>query len=455
MEYCSVNPYNDSALAKYPLASDDEVEKILNKTIHASREWKAYSVQKRAELLNKVSEYIREDTPYLAELATLEMGKPITEARHELQKCLTAFSFYGSNAATHLQPITTKLDDGRMVEQHFEPMGTVLGVFPWNFPYWQTIRSAVPVLMSGNVMLVKPAPNVPQCALALQKLFDKAGFPEGVIQTVFADEVQIAKIIADSRVQACTLTGSERAGAAVAGQAAKHIKKSVLELGGSDPFIVLPDADIEQAVKVAMTSRFQNNGQSCIAAKRFIVHANIADAFLKKLTEAMAQLKVGNPLEETTQIGPLARLDLLEKLKQQVNKSVEAGAKILWQHTEKPQQGFFYPPTVLGNITENMPAYHEELFGAVLGFYVCDDVEQMITLANTTSFGLGASIWSADAEKAKAIATRIESGQVFINSLVRSDARFPFGGIKKSGFGRELGEAGLKEFTYVKTLWYY
>lgn len=390
----------------------------------------------------------------LAEMASMEMGKPLHEAKHEVLKCLTACDYYASEAGRILEPLLTRLDDGRSVEQRHEPLGVIMGVFPWNFPYWQIIRSAVPVLMAGNTMLVKPAPNVPQCALLLLKLFAEAGFPDGVIQGIFADDKQVATLIADDRVKACTLTGSEKAGSAVASQAAKFIKKAVLELGGSDPFLVLADADLDAAVKVAITSRFQNNGQSCISAKRFIVHQEIANTFAQKLTHAVAGLKLGNPLHPDTHIGPLARKDLKEKLSNQVNNALEHGAAIMWQQDAVPDKGYFFPPTILGGVTPEMSAFTEELFGPVISFYICKNEEEMITLANATSFGLGGSVWSSGIEKAKNIAAQIESGQVFINNLVRSDTRFPFGGVKKSGFGRELGEQGIKEFTYLKTVWW-
>jgi succinate-semialdehyde dehydrogenase/glutarate-semialdehyde dehydrogenase len=307
--------------------------------------------------------------------------------------------------------------------------------------------------MSGNCVFIKPAPNVPQSSLALQNLLNQCGFENGVIQTIFASEKQIENLINDSRIAATTLTGSEKAGSAVASLSGKNIKKSVLELGGSDPFIVLADADLEQTLTGAMQARFQNNGQSCVSAKRFIVHQNIADEFLKRLIEKMEKLVIGNPMNENVAIGPLARKDLQELLNSQVNETLGAGATLLYQTKNIRSTGFFFPPTIIGNIPKTARAFSEELFGPVISFYTFNEKEEAITLANATSYGLGASIWSKDIMQAKQIANNIESGMIYINQIVKSDARFPFGGIKKSGFGRELGEFGLREFCNVKTIW--
>jgi len=350
---------------------------------------------------------------------------------------------------------TSIAETGKTVELQYQPLGIVLGIFPWNFPYWQIIRSAVPTVIAGNAMLVKPAPNTPRCALALVKLIEQCDLPAGLIQFIFANESQIAKLLSDDRIQAATLTGSEKAGSAVASTAAKHIKKSVLELGGSDPFIVLPNANIETTLNTAITARFQNNGQSCIAAKRFIVHQSIADIFLAGLISRIQQLNIGNPLLANTDIGPVARKDLMEKLASQVETSLNQGAQLLYQSTlQSNSKGYFYPPTILGNITPDCLAWHEELFGPVISFYTFEHIEQAIDIANATSFGLGASIWGSDTENAKSIAHQIESGQVFINEMVKSQPTHPFGGVKKSGYGRELGPFGLYEFCNIKTVWY-
>jgi succinate-semialdehyde dehydrogenase / glutarate-semialdehyde dehydrogenase len=451
--FVSHNPFTEETIQSFPVLNESELQVVLQKTHDAKASWSSLPFAERAGYVLKLNEAIQQHQHTLARLATEEMGKPITEALIEVNKCSTACTFYANEAQHILQPELHHTPDGREVEIRYEPTGTVLGIFPWNFPYWQIIRSAIPVLMAGNTMLVKPAPNVPRCSLALQKLFDDCGFPEGVIQTLFIDETQIANCIADKRMDACTLTGSEKAGSIVASLAAKEIKKTVLELGGSDPFIVTENADLFLALSQAVTARFQNNGQSCIAAKRFILHHSIAESFIQSLTEKVDALKVGDPLLPDTQIGPLARPDLRDKLAQQINDSVAAGAKIIFQHSKQPSKGYFYPPTLLANINEHAPAYHEELFGPVLSIYTYQTEAEAIQLANATNFGLGGSVWSNDKEQAYSIAKALRCGQVNINSMVKSDARFPFGGYKKSGIGKELGAWGLKEFCEVKTVW--
>jgi succinate-semialdehyde dehydrogenase/glutarate-semialdehyde dehydrogenase len=451
--FISVNPYTLTLNEEFPLVTADAIEQILDKAQAAHRQWKKTSFEHRADAMMKLSGLIRDSHERLALIATREMGKTLAEAKLEVLKCTTACEYYATNAAKILAPHVSGHTDGRTVTGVYEPLGVVLGVFPWNFPYWQIIRSAVPVVMGGNTMLVKPAPNTPMCALAMQELFDEAGLGNGVIQTVFADEEQIASMIADNRIKACTLTGSEKAGSAVASQAARFIKKSVLELGGSDPFIILEDADLDLVMQHAVSARFQNNGQSCIASKRYIVHRNVADTFTQRLVEAVSGLRLGDPAEEDTSLGPLARPDLKEKLAGQVADSVAAGARILYQATVIPETGCFYPPTILTDIPKGSVAYAEELFGPVLSLYVVDSDEEAVLLANDTEFGLGASIWTADREKGLTLAGEIESGQVFINAVTRSNTAYPFGGIKRSGFGREMGEQGIKEFCSIKTIW--
>ena len=450
--FVSVNPYTEQQFAEYPTLTEEQIEIVLSDADEAQKQWRNTSHQHRSELFLTLASLIKQNVDQLAALATLEMGKTFAEGKAEVLKCARGCEFYAGHAEKLLQPQITTIENGKEVHVMYEPMGTVLGIFPWNFPYWQIVRSATPVLIAGNAMLVKPAPNVPQCALALQKLFDEAGFPEGIIRTIFVDEKQIEQIIADNRINACTLTGSEKAGSIVASTAARHIKKSVLELGGSDPFIVMEDADVDLAMASAVTARFQNNGQSCIAAKRFILHAKIADEFLQKLINAVGKLKMGDPIEASTNIGPLARKDLKDKLASQVDESVKQGAKILFQQTEIPEHGFFYPPTILTDIPKQSPAYNEEIFGTVLSVFVVDDEDQAIRVANDTRFGLGASVWTKNIKRAKFLALYMQSGNVFVNSMVKSDPGFPFGGVKKSGFGRELGENGLKEFCNIKVM---
>lgn len=450
--FVSVNPYTEQLFASFDTITSSDLEQVVELADSSQQLWKTVPITEKAALFLKLASLIKENCDKLAEIATLEMGKTFIEGRAEVLKCARGCEYYAEQAEKMLHPQITKLEDGRNVHVLFEPMGVVLGIFPWNFPYWQIVRSATPVLMSGNTMLVKPAPNVPQCSLALQQLFTEAGFPDGVIQTIFASEEQIATIIADKRIKACTLTGSEKAGSIVASTAAKHIKKSVLELGGSDPFIVLDDADIDLAMASAIIARFQNNGQSCLAAKRYILHHKIADDFIQRLTQKVSELKMGNPMDASTNIGPIARKDLRDKLASQVDTSVKQGAKILFQQKDLPSKGFFYSPTILSNIPKNAVAYNEELFGTVLAIYIVQNEQEAIHLANDTSFGLGASIWSKNIEQAKHIASHIQSGNVFVNNMVKSDPKFPFGGVKSSGYGRELGEYGLKEFCNIKTM---
>ncbi len=449
----TINPYTQKLEASFALATNAEIEHALTLTGAAQKKWKQMPVSERGNRMLTLATKINENHVKLAQLATLEMGKTLAEAKLEVLKCITACEYYAANAQAILQSTETLHTDGRKVITKHEPLGTVLGVFPWNFPYWQIIRSAIPVVMSGNTMIVKPAPNTPQCALALQQLINEAGLGDGIIQTLFIDNTQIATVIGDKRIHACTLTGSEMAGSAVASQAAKYIKKSVLELGGSDPFIVLADADLELVIKHAVSARFQNNGQSCIASKRYIVDASIADVFLQMLITEMEKLILGNPMEEHTHIGPLARLDLKEKLASQISRSIEQGATVLYEADFNHMGTCFYPPTILGDIPKNAVAYSEELFGPVLSFYVVQNIDEAILLANDTEFGLGATIWSKNVEQAQKIADEIESGQVFINAVTRSHTAFPFGGVKKSGFGREMGPNGLLEFCAVKTIW--
>lgn len=451
--FTSVNPYTLETLATFPMADHAMTEILLDAAYNAQKEWKKVPFAERAKRMLHLGKLITENHENLALIATQEMGKTLAEARLEVLKCVTACEYYAAHAEQFLAPQTTKHTDGRNVTLVYEPLGVVLGVFPWNFPYWQIIRSAVPVVMGGNTMLVKPAPNTPQCAIALQQLFDEAGLGNGIIHTIFINEEQIANVIADPRIQACTLTGSEKAGSAVASQAARHIKKSVLELGGSDPFIVLADADLELVLDNAVSARFQNNGQSCIASKRYIVHKDVAAAFTSQLINLVAKLKMGDPAVAGTDIGPVARMDLKEKLESQVNESVKAGAQVLFQAKNVPEKGCFYPPTILDVIPKSSSAYREELFGPVLSLYTVNSDDEAIALANDTEFGLGASLWTKDLEKAASLALQIESGQVFVNAVTRSNTAFPFGGIKKSGFGREMGEQGIKEFCALKTVW--
>jgi succinate-semialdehyde dehydrogenase/glutarate-semialdehyde dehydrogenase len=452
--FVSRNPFTENIIEEWPCASEAIIEATLASASAARGAWKAMSMEQRAVLFRKLADLIRANADELAAIATEEMGKLLSEAKAEVLKCTTICEFAATRAHGFLQPQQQEMDSGRTAIITHEAIGTVLGIFPWNFPYWQIVRSAIPVIASGNTMIVKPAPNTPRCALALQDLFQEAGFPKGVVQTIFANEEQIAAMIADARVSACTLTGSGKAGSIVGATAARVIKRSVLELGGSDPFIVLPDADLELAASKAINARFQNNGQSCIAAKRFIVHKDIAPDFLRMLTANVSALRMGDPGLPGTGIGPLARKDLRDLLHNQVQRSVSGGAKIEYQATDVPSAGFFYPPTILSHIPPSAPAATEELFGPVLSFFEVNSVDEAVETANATQFGLGATVWSGNAAEAREIAGRLQCGQVFINEVLRSNAALPFGGAKSSGYGREMGEAGFLEFTNIKVITY-
>src|SRR5947207_5537660 len=383
---------------------------------------------------------------------TLEMGKLFRAALDEIAKCVRACRFYAENGERFLEDEAAQTDAARSYVR-YEALGPLLAIMPWNFPFWQVFRFAAPALMAGNVGLLKHAGNVPQCALAIEEIFCRAGFDEGIFQTLLIEPDQVEKVIVDPRVTAVTLTGSEKAGSAVASLAARHIKKSVLELGGSDPFIVMPSADFESALSTAIKARTINSGQSCIAAKRFLVADQIYDEFVRQFVERMRALKVGDPLDEVTEIGPLATEQILQGVHQQVQKSIAAGAKLLTGGNRIHGPGFFYEPTVLVNVPRESPAYREEVFGPVASIFRVSDANQAIEMANDSSFGLGASAWTNNPEEQELFTSDLEAGMVFINAMVASDPRLPFGGVKRSGYGRELGAAGIREFTNTKTIW--
>ncbi|MGH7764357.1 MAG: NAD-dependent succinate-semialdehyde dehydrogenase, partial [Candidatus Dormibacteraceae bacterium] len=383
---------------------------------------------------------------------TAEMGKPIVEAEAEIEKCAWTATWIADNASRLLadEPVESTATQSYV---RFQPLGVVLAVMPWNFPFWQAFRAALPALSAGNVMLLKHSSNVPQSALAIEEVFREAGVPEGVFQTLLVGSSAVDRIVGDHRVAAVTLTGSDKAGALVATSAGKALKKAVLELGGSDPFIVLADADINAAATVACRARNQNNGQSCIAAKRFIVEESVAGEFEERFASAVAALKVGNPMDRGNQVGPLAREDLVLDIERQVNESLRLGARALTGGKRISGEGYFFQPTVLANVRPGMPAYHEETFGPVAAVIRVKDADDALRVANDSEFGLGSAIWTGNVERAKKLAERVEAGQVFINGMVASDARLPFGGVKRSGYGRELSEYGIKEFTNIQTIW--
>jgi succinate-semialdehyde dehydrogenase/glutarate-semialdehyde dehydrogenase len=397
------------------------------------------------------AEILEREKSQLGRIMTLEMGKPIKAAMEEAAKCALGCRFYAQRAAEFLRDEPVETETGKSYIR-YQPIGPVLAVMPWNFPFWQVFRFAAPALMAGNVGLLKHASNVPQCALAIEDIFRRAGFPEGAFQTLLIGSEQVPRIIDDPRVMAVTLTGSELAGSQVAAQAGKQIKKSVLELGGSDPFIVMPSAKLDVTVQTAVKARTINNGQSCIAAKRFIVAGAIANDFERRFVEGMQALKVGDPMDESTELGPLATAKLVEDLDEQVRKSVAAGARLLTGGSRLKRPGNYYAPTVLTDISKEAPAYREELFGPVASLFRVPDLESAIRLANDTTFGLGASIWTQDERERDRFIDEIESGLAFVNSMVASDPRLPFGGVKHSGYGRELSVYGIREFLNIKTV---
>jgi succinate-semialdehyde dehydrogenase / glutarate-semialdehyde dehydrogenase len=448
----SVNPVTGEVLRRFPADGANEIERKLERAKEAFLAHCETPLAERANRLRKAAEVLESESQELGGIMTLEMGKPIGAAVQEAKKCATACRYYAENAARLMADEPAASSAARSFVR-YQPLGPVLAVMPWNFPFWQVFRFAAPAVMAGNVGLLKHASNVPQCALVIEDVFRRAGFPEGVFQTLLVGSARVNLIIADHRIMAVTLTGSVEAGRQVAAEAGKNLKKTVLELGGSDPFIIMPSADLEEATTAAVQARTINNGQSCIAAKRFIVHAEIAEDFEKGFTAKMAVLKVGDPMDEKTEIGPLATADVLNSLEGQVRESVRRGARVLLGGKRLPGRGFFYAPTVLADIPKESPAYREELFGPVASVFRARDLEEALHIANDTEFGLGACLWSADAKEQEAFVERVEAGQAFVNGMVTSDPRLPFGGIKNSGYGRELGWHGLREFVNAKTVW--
>lgn len=448
----SINPATETPIASYDLHAAGMVDHIVKQSWNCFQEWQSTKLAQRANYLNKLARLLRDRIAELSQLITAEVGKPILQSRAEIEKCAATCEFYAESAPDFLglQHIQTEASRSYV---RFDPIGPVLAVMPWNFPFWQVFRFAAPALMAGNVALLKHASNVTGCALAMEQLFCEAGFPAHAFQTLVIASSQVAAVIADDRVRAVTLTGSEAAGRSVARQAGASLKKCVLELGGADPFIVLADADIQQTARQATRARTMNNGQSCIAAKRFLVADTVFDEFAEAMTEAMKALQMGDPALEFNDIGPLARGDLRTELHQQVENTLHGGAGLTTGGTIPEGPGFYYPPTVLTNVHPGMSAFDEELFGPVAALVRFSSMTDAILLANQSRFGLGASIWTEDHEQAELMAARIESGAVFINEITRSDARLPFGGVKDSGFGRELGEFGIREFTNIKTVW--
>lgn len=452
MTFQAIDPATEQPLGRHDATGAEALERALEASRRAFEGWRQRPFSERAAPMRRAGELLRERRDALAELMTSEMGKPIAQARGEVTKCAWVCDHYAERAEVLLTPELVATDASLSMIRH-DPLGPVLAIMPWNYPLWQVFRFAAPTLMAGNVGLLKHAPNVPGCALEIAALFADAGMPEGVFQTLLIDTDATAEVIADPRVRAVTLTGSVRAGRAVGALAGQHLKPSVLELGGSDPFVVLPDADLDAAVADAVTARTQNNGQSCIAAKRFIVHDDVHDAFVARLRDALAALKVGDPRADDTDLGPMARADLRDDLHDQVTRSVDAGATLALGGELPGGKGFFYPVTLLTDVVPGHAAFDEETFGPVAAVTRARDTEHAVALANDSVYGLGASLWTRDQRLALSLAPRIAAGNVFVNGFVRSDPRLPFGGIGHSGYGRELSRSGILAFVNQKTVW--
>ena len=448
----TVNPTTEEKLKTFQSLSSEKVNEIIENVQKDQNMWKKVDFDERSKFMMNASKILKNEKDKYAEILTIEMGKPIKQSIAEVEKCAWVCEYYAQNTESILQKEIISTDASESYVQ-FDALGIVLAVMPWNFPYWPVFRFAAPALMAGNAGLLKHASNVPMSAMAIEEIFQKAGFPGNIFRTLLINSNQVDAVIENPHVVATTLTGSEHAGSMVAAKSGKMLKKSVMELGGSDPFIIFNDADLDLAVKTAVTARLLNNGQSCIAAKRFIVVEEIADKFEKMFVESMEKTIVGDPLNESTELGPIAREDLLLELHEQVAKSVDAGARILTGGKRLDRKGFFYAPTVIGNVKKGMPAYEEELFGPVASVIRVQNEEEAVFVANDTEFGLGASLWTSNISKAKLLAKEINAGSVFINGLVKSDPRLPFGGVKISGFGRELSHYGIKEFVNIKSVW--
>jgi succinate-semialdehyde dehydrogenase/glutarate-semialdehyde dehydrogenase len=452
MPIASINPTTGETIKTFEPLDETQINGRLQKAADTFRAYRRTNFAEREPMMTRAAEILEQEKHDFARLMTLEMGKPIKAAVGEAEKCALVCRYYAEKARHHLADNVVETNATKSYV-HFQPLGPVLAVMPWNFPFWQVFRFVAPALMAGNVGLLKHASNVPQCALAIEEIFRRAGFPEGAFQTLLVGSDAVPRILEDSRVVAATLTGSEPAGRSVASIAGKQIKKTVLELGGSDPFVVMPSADLNEAIATAVKARTINNGQSCIAAKRFIVAAEIYDEFEAGFVSAMKALRVGDPLDEATDIGPLATEQILQELDEQVKTSVAAGAIVLTGGSKLEGPGNFYEPTVLVNIPPDSPTSCEEIFGPVAMLFRVKDIDEAITLANSTTFGLGASAWTTDPTEQTRFVEDLEAGCVFINGMVASDPRLPFGGIKNSGYGRELAEFGIREFVNIKTVW--
>jgi succinate-semialdehyde dehydrogenase/glutarate-semialdehyde dehydrogenase len=448
----SVNPFTGKEITHYKIDTPTIVKHKLEQAHKAFEKWSKVSVRQRAAYLKALADYLQKNKKRMAETATLEMGKPYVQSITEIEKSATALTYYSDKGPLFLEQEHVDTEAQKSYVS-FQPLGTVLAIMPWNFPYWQVFRAMGPILMAGNTMLLKHASNVTGCALIIEKALQEAGLPEYIFQTLLLSSAEIEPVIAHRYVNAVTFTGSTNGGSQVAALAGKYLKKQVLELGGSDAYLVLEDADLKKAVEICVTSRLNNTGQSCISAKRFIVDKKVLNTFQTQMAEQMQQKKYGDPMNASVQLGPLARHDLRNQLHKQVEESVAKGAKILCGGFIPEEEGAFYPPTVLTGVKKGMPAYDEELFGPVAAIIEAKDEADAIRIANDSIFGLGGAVFSRDSKRAEQIAEEeLQAGSVFVNDFVRSDARLPFGGIKQSGYGRELGYYGLREFTNIKTI---
>src|SRR6184192_4304036 len=452
MTVASINPTTGETLETFAETTPAALERVLDQALAAYQSWSRCSYAQRAQAMREAGRLLRERKTQHARTMALEMGKPLMQGEAEAEKCAWVCDYYAEHAERFLADEPRETDASKAFVR-FDPIGPVLAIIPWNFPFWQVFRFAAPALMAGNAGLLKHAPNVTRCVLGIEAIFQEAGFPEGLFRALILSNEAAATVIADPRVRAVTLTGSDRAGSQVAEQAGRHLKKTVLELGGSDLFIVLEDADVALAARTAAEARLINSGQSCIAAKRFIVVERVADQFLERFTTEMRARKVGDPLDATTHVGPQARLDLRENLHRQVQESVQRGAQAILGGQLPRGRGAFYPPTVLVAVEPGMPAFDQETFGPVAAVIRAKDEADAIRIANASSYGLGAAVWTRDAQRGERVAREIEAGSVFVNGLVKSDPRLPFGGVKRSGYGRELSVEGLREFVNVKTVW--
>jgi len=448
----SINPATNELVKEYKEHTSEEVVQIIGNVDDEFKKWRETSFAERSKLMHQAAKTLRDNSEKYSRLMTVEMGKIIGESRAEVEKCAWVCDYYADHAEKFLSDEIIETDASRSFVA-FEPLGVVLAVMPWNFPFWQVFRFAAPALMAGNGGVLKHASNVPGCALAIEEIFHAAGFPKNIYRTLLISSGAVDKVIKDKHIKAVTLTGSEPAGIAVASTAGRELKKTVMELGGSDPYIVLEDAEFPACTNMSATARMINTGQSCIAAKRFIVVGPVLKKFEEQQTALLKSLKIGDPLLEDTQVGPMARMDLVEEITAQVQKSIKMGAGLLCGGQRPDGPGAYYLPTVLTNVKKGMPVYEQETFGPVAAIIPVKDTEEAIAVANDSDFGLGGAVWTKDLKKGEAVARRIETGAVFVNGMTKSDPRLPFGGIKRSGYGRELSHYGIKEFVNIKTIW--